>query len=196
MTSLTEAHRLAQARLGAETVAILAATWPLIDPADVKASGRAWLSVAAPAVQAQRQRSAQMAAAYLRAHRTLELGEPFDPVLADSAPSRQVATSLLVTGVYGLLANIRRGLTPERSASIAQGAAAGAAMRLALNGGRETITATVKADPRGRGYRRVTSGKACSWCSMLAGRGAVYGEASVNFDAHDHCSCSGEPIWS
>jgi hypothetical protein len=30
---------------------------------------------------------------------------------------------------------------------------------------------------------------------MLIGRGAVYTEASVDFEAHDHCHCGAEPAW-
>jgi hypothetical protein len=42
----------------------------------------------------------------------------------------------------------------------------------------------------------VTSGNACDFCSMLADRGAVYGEASAEFEAHDHCSCSAQPVYA
>jgi hypothetical protein len=37
---------------------------------------------------------------------------------------------------------------------------------------------------------------ACDFCEMLADRGAVYGEASADFEAHDHCSCSAEPVFA
>jgi hypothetical protein len=30
---------------------------------------------------------------------------------------------------------------------------------------------------------------------MLASRGPVYSERSVDFHAHDHCSCTAEPIY-
>ena len=45
------------------------------------------------------------------------------------------------------------------------------------------------------GYRRVTSGNACAFCSMLASRGAVYSQRGASFEAHDGCSCSPEPVW-
>jgi hypothetical protein len=193
---LTEAHRLAQARIGAETVRIVAATWPLIDVADVKSSAPGWLNVVRPAVQAQRAKSARLAASYLAAHRSLEIGEPFTPLVSESAPERQVTTALLVTGVYHLLSNLGRGLAVERASRLAQAASTGAAMRIALNGGRDTLLDTIRSDPRARGYERVTSGNACDFCSMLADRGAVYGEASAEFEAHDHCSCSAQPVYA
>lgn len=191
MNPLSEAHRLAQAKLGTETVAMVLAAYPLLDlddPTD-------WLTVIAPMIQAQRARSSRLAGSYLEAFRRIETGESFAPVLAEPAASRQLTTAMLVTGVYHQLGNIGRGLTRQRAAELAKAASAGAGMRLALNGGRETITATVQADDRARGYARVTSGRACAFCSMLAGRGAVYGAESVNFEAHDHCACSGEPVY-
>lgn len=42
-------------------------------------------------------------------------------------------------------------------------------------------------------YRRITSGTACAFCRMLAGRGAVYSENTGRFQAHDHCACTAEP---
>lgn len=170
---------------------MILAAHPLLDlddPSD-------WLTVIAPAIQAQRSRSSRLAGAYLAALRELKTGERFAPVLADSAPSKQVTVAMLVTGVYHQMSNLGRGLQPERAAELAKAATAGAGMRLVLNGGRETITSTIKADDRARGYARVTSGRACEFCSMLAGRGAVYGEASADFEAHDHCACSAEPVY-
>lgn len=195
LRQLGESHRVAQTRLGIETVSLVVAAWPLLDLDDIDGSASRWLSVVAPAVQAQRGRSSQLAGAYLRAYRLLDLDEPFEPVIAEDAPHEQVVTSLLVTGVYGLFSNLGRGVTPDRAADIAKAASAGAAMRLALNGGRETITETIKADPRARGYERVTSGAACDFCEMLADRGAVYSEEAADFEAHDHCSCSAVPVY-
>jgi len=45
------------------------------------------------------------------------------------------------------------------------------------------------------GFRRVTSGSPCAFCSMLASRGAVYSRRGADFQAHDGCSCSPEPVW-
>lgn len=192
---LAQAHRVAQLRIGAETVGIISAAWPLLDPTDPKGTARGWLSVVEPAIQAQRAKSARLAGRFFTAHRMLELDDSFDAVLAGDAPAVQVRTSMLVTGVYHLLANLGRGVVLDRASAIAKASSAAAAMRLALEGGRETLTSTIKADPRARGYERVTSGNSCDFCEMLADRGAVYGEASADFEAHDHCSCSAEPVY-
>lgn len=57
---------------------------------------------------------------------------------------------------------------------------------------RDTVIESSIADPAARGWQRVGSGE-CAFCAMLIGRGAVYGEASADFAAHDHCNCSAAP---
>lgn len=65
----------------------------------------------------------------------------------------------------------------------------GAATRMTLKGGRDTVTQAAVNDPVASGWERVITAGACGFCSMLAGRGGVYSESSVNFRAHDHCHC-------
>lgn len=63
------------------------------------------------------------------------------------------------------------------------------------NAARTTITFSSIADPRADGWQRVASGGGCGFCQMLAGRGAVYSDKSVDFAAHDHCNCTAAPAW-
>lgn len=69
------------------------------------------------------------------------------------------------------------------------------ASKYVLAAGRETVTRSADRDPRASGWQRVTSGNACGFCRMLAGRGAVYKETSVNFGAHKSCNCAAVPSW-
>lgn len=69
-------------------------------------------------------------------------------------------------------------------------------MRQALAGGRDTIAAAVDDDKDALGWARATSGACCAFCAMLAGRGPVYGEDTADFQAHDHCTCTSEPVFS
>ncbi|MGY4952112.1 VG15 protein [Streptomyces nigrescens] len=92
---------------------------------------------------------------------------------------------------------------------------AGAADREALRGGRDLLRDASRADPRVIGWARVTDGDPCSWCAMLAGRGAVYrsreiagipgrtgrGIAPVEDPEdlqkyHDQCHCQTVPVYS
>lgn len=72
----------------------------------------------------------------------------------------------------------------------------GAAERLVLDAGRKTIVNAVKGDRQARAWARVTEAGACSFCIMLATRGAVYrSEKMADFEAHDHCRCQAEPVF-
>jgi hypothetical protein len=71
----------------------------------------------------------------------------------------------------------------------------GSATRLVLNGGRQTITNVATQDKAAEGWERVIEPGACSFCAMLAGRGGVYKESTVDFRAHDHCHCVARPVF-
>lgn len=194
---LTETHRIAQNRLAARIVAQMAAAWPLLDPEELDRTTERWLAVTVPLVRAQRITSARLAANYLAAFRMLELGSTaqFTPVLAETMPTEAIATSLVVTGPVAVKTHMRISPIIAKAMDIGNASAAGAAMRHTLGGGRQTISDTVAADPRALGWARATSGKTCHFCAMLASRGPVYSDDSVHFDAHDHCSCTAEPVY-
>jgi len=59
---------------------------------------------------------------------------------------------------------------------------------------RDTILGNRRRDPSAAGWRRISTGK-CKFCRMLADRGAVYSDATARFAAHNHCTCSAEPVF-
>ncbi len=198
-TRLTEAHRLAQARLGTTTAAQLIQVWPLLDYGDLDGTAARWLTAAKAIITTQHRNSAQLAAQYLRAFRTLELGtvdRAFTPFLSPGLPDEQVTTSLLVTGPIKVKTGVGRGIPLVDIVEKARPGSAAAGLRLALTGGRDTIITTTRRDPQCHGWARVTSGRCCAFCAMLAGRGPVYSEGSSHFDAHDSCNCTAEPVYA
>lgn len=70
----------------------------------------------------------------------------------------------------------------------------GGTTRRILNFSRQTVMGSSVADPRAKGWQRIGVGE-CDFCQMLLSRGAVYTEATADFEAHDHCHCSAEPAW-
>jgi hypothetical protein len=194
---LTEAHRLAQARLGAEAVREMVAAWPLLDLEDLDGTVERWLRVAVPLVQRRREQSAALAGRYYTTFRELEAGAAarFVPTLATLAAPTAVETSLLVTGPVSIKQAMSRGELLDQAADVARSRTAGEAMRHVLAGGRSTITTSVAADPVALGWARVTSGNACAFCRLIASRGPVFSEDTVDFEAHGSCSCSGEPVY-
>ena len=192
---LAEAHRLAQARIGAQTVKEVLAVSKLLDPTDLPGSFRTWLTVLVPLISRQRSVSARTAANYLTTHRALVLGIGTQtPVLAEQLPVEAFTTSMVVCGPATIRRLTGSGSTIENAVRVAQVRTSRAAMRHALNGGRETITQTVAADPRASGWERVTSGAPCAFCAGLAGL-TFAAEESASFECHDGCSCSAEPVY-
>lgn len=193
---LTEAHRLAQLRVGARSVAQLRTVWPLLDPEDLDATFPLWVSAVQPIVEANRSQSAELAGAFYTALRQFTIGEAAQHVVrAGPVDPRALVTSMLVTGPISIRSNLAR-MTLTQAADVAEARTSGAAMRHVLNGGRETLMETVKADPRSGRWQRVTSGNACDFCSMLEDRGAVYSDDTADFEAHDGCGCTAEPVFN
>lgn len=170
------------------------AAFRILNPTALDDTFEAWLAVVLPIIAASRRVSARMAAAYLTAARSSAVGlDPnFTPLLAAEVPVDALRTSLLVTGPLSIKAAMTRGVFLDRAADVAEARSAAVAMRYTLAGGRETITATTRADSRAVGWERVASGKACQFCSSLAGKHMTDDDV---FEAHDGCACSAEPVY-
>lgn len=194
---LTEAHRLAQASLGARVTRDLLLLWGLVDPNQLDATVPQWLEAALALIQVRRIESTRMAASYLQTFRLVEapLAPPFAPVLGARLDPLAAATSMRVTGPISVKRAMVAGKPLAEAAEQAAVNTARAGMRHVLEGGRSTIVETVIADPSVDGFRRVTSGDACGFCAALARRGAVYSARTARFAAHDGCSCSAEPAY-
>jgi len=142
--------------------------------------------------------SASLAAGYFEAFRRVEgAGGVASPVIVafDERAIARARTSMQVTG-YVTTERLRalKHADPSRVALVR---VSGAVTRHVLDGGRETLMASVRDDRRARGWARVTSAEPCSFCAMLASRGPVYGERTGDFQSHDHCACNLEPgAWS
>lgn len=103
--------------------------------------------------------------------------------LAQSAPAPALEESAVVDAV----ANLIEGITQE----------------LVAEAGLNQIWTALEGDREARGWARVTRANACSFCRMLATRGAVYKtERSANFRAHvkdesggGTCQCTVEPLF-
>lgn len=124
-----------------------------------------------------------------------------------SRSDRAVEVSLIVTGPVGQKSKTSRGkpLQVARDESFVE--ASGAATRHVLTGGRQSLLTLVEGDMKAIGWIRVTDGDPCSFCAMLASRGARYKgdsfsesdprfEGPGEFKVHDSCACTMEVIYS
>lgn len=137
--------------------------------------------------------AAALARRYLTGHAAIE-GVDLDPVTI-GANRREIATSLHVTGPVAFKTNMRISADPARARLVMSTALRGSAQRLTVAGDRATIVGTVQGSDQIAGWRRISSGSSCAFCAMLVSRGAVYSKASADFQSHDHCSCSPEPLY-
>lgn len=83
----------------------------------------------------------------------------------------------------------------EQVIAEANAATEAAVQRMVAAGFWDTVTGNSDDDPDAVGWSRFTQGGGCKFCQMLASRGAVYTERSVNFAAHKHCHCVAGPSY-
>lgn len=149
--------------------------------------------------------SATQAIAYYRMKRTASGVTARPPVLspAPPPPREQVARGLDYAARH--LRMVPEPSAAELAAVVDEATAI--TERHVLNTGRATILGATMADREAKGWARGLEPEACSFCAMLALRGAVYKRHS--FDAsnarfagggysikvHDHCRCHPVPVF-
>ena len=133
---------------------------------------------------------------------------------AASVPGRPVsklaptpADSVIESAVSWATTDLYGPATPEAETKALQ-LLDGAVQNLVLNQGRDTIIGAVRQDKYAKGWARVTSPGACSFCIMLAlraGAGFLYrSKQSADFRAHTPnangsgglCQCHAEPVFT
>lgn len=135
--------------------------------------------------------AAALARRYLSGHAAME-GVDLAPA-AVAANRAEIATSLHVTGPVAFKTNMRISADPAMARLVMARALQGATQRLTLNGDRSTTMRTFASSEVIAGWRRVGGG--CAFCLALISRGAVYSKTSADFQAHDRCRCSAEPLY-
>lgn len=193
---LARAFRQQNIVLRAGTLRDALRLWPLLDPQHMDETFPRWLAAHAALLRRDHARSAGLAAAYLKAARlSSDVSGSATVKLASELPSAQIAASMSTTARAGFYTALRT-QGPEQAGTTALVRTLGSTGRLVLEGGRDTVRGSLSADPRGRGWQRVTGSGACKFCRMLAGRGAVYSANTADFASHDHCGCSMAAVYS
>jgi len=198
--ALTQLHMRQQlalrARVAAEIVRLYR-VWDVHEPDTFVSFQEAMVAL----TQLRARESAALAASYYELFRAVDA--PGDAarigrrvLLADPPPAEQIRASMSATARAGVLHGLWAGKPLEAAMRNGLVQVTGAATRLVLAGGRETIQQEVKRDPVALGWARIAGANACAFCAMLASRGPAYKEESVDFEAHDHCVCVTEPVYS
>lgn len=199
---LTELHRRAQNKVAADTVRLLDAAWPMLDPLRTAATQDRWLRVARPIIRRQHRLSARVASDYYGRLRDLTApgAERITPTLATLVDDTIDAT-LIATGPVRLHNPPVNQFWPT-TVRLARSSTASSAARLVLSGGRDTVIGTVQADRTAIGWTRIlASSNPCPFCQLLASRGPVYrSEETATFQAHSGangglCRCQAAPAF-
>lgn len=69
------------------------------------------------------------------------------------------------------------------------------AQKLVADQGRDTVREAVRQDRQATAWARSAALGACSFCKMLAIRGAVFKQDTADFRAHDNCHCGVVPVF-
>lgn len=189
---LTEAHRRSQLQLRASTIREFLLIWPAFSIEDIDGSWPAVEAALLGLIAARRRQSSEVAADYYRLLRRAE-GAPGTaaPVLAEAPNPILTLATLRLLGPIQAKKNIAARVTNPAERTLTR--LSGSVTRQVLDGGRETLVETIRADGEAAGWQRVTSGRPCSFCAQLASEGIT--GPSAGFQAHDHCGCSQEPVW-
>lgn len=191
---LTQRHRAQQIVIQRDTVRRVTAAWPSLSYADLDGTLPDLAARVAPIVAANRRTSSAVASSYVRAIRAKHVRGDFTPSRAAVLGVDQFNASLTATTVAPIKAATSEGLAMDAALRNALVQVVGSMGRLVLSAGREVVTQSAIRDESARGWQRVGVGE-CDFCQLLLGRGAVYTEATADFPAHDHCSCSAEPVY-
>ncbi|SFD14255.1 hypothetical protein [Streptomyces aidingensis] len=157
-----------------------------------------WWDRVAPRVQQEILTGASalavLARRYLVAHAEIE-GVVLEPVVVDPPGRPQIAASTRVTGPVAFKTHMSATGSAPGSVRTMASQLSGSGQRLAMEGARETVMRTFAERDEIAGWRRVASGSPCAFCLMLVGRGAVYSKRTADFQSHDRCACTPEPLY-
>lgn len=202
-TPLSQAQqaRAIQAALAASLTRQVASAWPVLDPKRLDDTWPNWLQMMSALIVRFRGMSSLAASIHYQDVRQTVVGQRLSDGLLKLAGEPDPKALERALGFAGPKLLSDPASTPESALSVTQGTA----QRFVADANRSTVLEATKADPRAIGWYRVTDGRPCAFCALLASRvvgartdkrrGALYGEDTVNFKAHNACGCTAAPLF-
>lgn len=195
-------HYAAQVGITAALTAALRRLWPAVDLGDVKATWPDYRRDVLAVTQEYASASIAVSADHYDTMRDQAgIGGRFRTPIADPPVDQLVlgyldaATEDFLAEHADELARIEADIQAEIDATMG---------KLVMDAGRGEILTAVKADEKAKGWARVVRPGACSFCLLLATRGAAYkSEKTATFRAHQRfggkggdCRCTAEPLFA
>lgn len=217
--TLAEQHQAGQEALVSLIPAVLREAWPLLDVHDIKGTLPNFVAAVRAIVQRYGSASAFASLNSYRAQRSAA-------GIVGSAPSLTIAplpAEKVIEDAVGWATADLYGPVTADTVQAAQDRLSESVSQLVLDQGRTTVIDAVRKDTAAKGWVRVTEQGACSFCIMLALRGAQYHRDSFDesnvkfkdhaviaelrrdgidlggkgdFKAHNNCRCHVEPIFT
>lgn len=194
----TERHRATQLELRAKALRDMQRLWRSVDPTNLERTIDGFANAAAVLIYEWRAESAEASARYVDELRQAEgAGGAITIMVGDGPSHAELVAAIRGAALAGIVRARRRGHSVEAAARAGFVRASGTAGAQVLAGGRDVVAGAVRGDDQAVAWARVTSGKACEFCAMLASRGPVFTTAAAAGEAfHDHCACTVEPVYS
>ena len=111
-------------------------------------------------------------------------------VVTPTVSTASVAEQMVINGPVAFKVAKSHGLDDQTALAYARTRVSMAARGIVMDATRNMTLHTASAN--GGRWRRVTDGHPCAFCAMLAGRGPVYAEDTVDFQSHSKCGCTAE----
>ncbi|QDF14178.1 ADP-ribosyltransferase domain and MuF-like fusion protein [Microbacterium phage IAmGroot] len=194
--AMARSHQAQQIAQAAAVQAALSELWDqTIDPNDVSRSFLLFREKAATLIGGGRLLSERKAAQY---YSTVLAAKGLDPLDVSKVTTKPLSAGAIKGSLSAASSKSlaraaylqSQGLPSAQALAAAKSNMLGSAKRQVLNAGRSHLVAMSRAHKGIRGWARVSDGNPCGFCAMLVGRGPVYSEDTVHFQAHDRCGCS------
>lgn len=195
--ALTTAYRAEQLALRAGSLQGLVKLWSVVDVTALADTIDTFAQAAAILAGSGFDQSAAAAANYYGLFRRVEIGAAAEVRQAARPGVELLAGQLRGAALSGIIDARKAGKPIALAKQNGLVRVVGTFTKLVLGGGRMTILNGTQTDRKALGWSRVTSGDPCTFCRMLASRGAAYkSERSADFQPHDHCACTPEPLFA
>lgn len=188
VAAIAVSQQAQQAALVSLMERLLDNAWSLLDTSDPSTMPTFLTAVRALVHRFAQGSGAQAAKGYMAERSAAGVRGSFRPRIA-SVPAGKVDTSVR-WATQGLW-------QPEPDLPTIRASVGSVAEKSVLDVGRQTIIDGVHADSMAKGWARETEPGCCSFCALLATRGAAYRtEAKAAFESHDNCRCFAVPTFT
>lgn len=189
--ALTEAQRISQNALAESTGRMVGRRYyrAARSVADIDALRSSWVADAVAQSQAAARKSQDRTRRYLTRYADAE-GEELE-VITPTLSEVSMAQTMTVSGPIMFKVGKSRGLSDDQALAYSRTRVSMAARNIVMGAGRDMTMQTARHNHER--FRRVTDGKPCAFCAMLASRGPVYVSMdTADFRAHGACGCTAE----